>query len=234
MATKEIIKDNLFNRQLGIIDPKELDKHVLIIGAGGIGSWTALALAKTGVKKITIVDFDTVEDVNLAPQFYNMEHNGMNKAAALVERLEDECRLMDQQFYGVDTKWEEWKDREQYFETENVEIVIMAVDSMDVRMKIWSDIKYAGLGLVIDGRMAKEMLSLYAVGPSNEESVAAYEKNLYPSTEADPTPCTERAVAYNQFVIAGLITATVKHYVKKELEYKKILFDLFSMSMITS
>lgn len=233
MATKEIIKDNLFNRQLGIIDPKELDKHVLIIGAGGIGSWTALALAKTGVKKITIVDFDTVEDVNLAPQFYNADHNGMHKAEALISRLYKECQFTNQEFYCVNEAWGNWRHNE-YIEKQNVEIVIMAVDSMDVRMKIWSDIKYAGLGLVIDGRMAKEMLSLYVVIPSNEESVAAYEKNLYPSTEADPTPCTERAVAYNQFVIAGLITATVKHYVKKELEYKKILFDLFSMSMITS
>ena len=37
--------------------------------------------------------------------------------------------------------------------------------------------------------------------------VKKYQERLYPSSDVDHIDCTERAVAYNQFVIAGIIGA---------------------------
>lgn len=54
---------------------------VLIIGAGGLGSPASLYLASSGVKKITIVDADTVDLTNLQRQvIHNMSRLGVNKA----------------------------------------------------------------------------------------------------------------------------------------------------------
>lgn len=219
----------LFSRQAGIIKPEELEKHVVIVGAGGIGSWTALSLAKMGINKITIVDFDDIEDVNIAPQIYGMADIGKKKCQVLADFIN--ANMQKEIATAIDTKWEDWKERETYFEENDVEILIMAVDSMDVRLKIWGDIKYAGLGLVLDGRMMKELLSVYACRPAVEEDVKFYQENLYPSADVDPTPCTERAVAYNQFVMAGLMGTLVKHFAKGELETKKIFVDLYSFIM---
>jgi len=47
---------------------KFLAAHVLIIGAGGLGSPAALYLASAGVGKITIVDDDVVDLTNLQSQ----------------------------------------------------------------------------------------------------------------------------------------------------------------------
>ncbi|MFA5103544.1 MAG: ThiF family adenylyltransferase, partial [Candidatus Thermoplasmatota archaeon] len=58
-----------FWRQMDIVTPTDFEKfHVTIIGAGGIGSPTALAISKMGVEKITIFDNDIVEKHNLPNQ----------------------------------------------------------------------------------------------------------------------------------------------------------------------
>ena len=58
-----------FLRQLDIADPSKFkDKPVTVIGAGGIGAATAVALAKTGFENITVYDFDTLEEHNIPSQ----------------------------------------------------------------------------------------------------------------------------------------------------------------------
>lgn len=227
---KQEEKLGAFSRQSGIIRPDELNFHVFMVGAGGIGSWTALSLAKMGLKKLTVMDFDIIEEANLAPQFYNQKHNELPKVLALANRINEEVGR--EMLIGFNLKWEDYKEREQYFLENDINILIMAVDSMDARIKIWNDIKFSGLDLIIDGRMAKEMMEIFAIYPSNEEQIKFYEQHLFPSSTVEHIPCTERAVAYNQFVIAGLIGSIIKKHAKKELETKRILFDLYSLSLI--
>ena len=57
-----------------------LDSHVLIIGAGGLGSPASMYLAAAGVGKLTLVDNDTVELSNLQRQLAHAESDlGANK-----------------------------------------------------------------------------------------------------------------------------------------------------------
>lgn len=62
--------------------------HVLIIGAGGLGSPVSLYLAAAGVGKITIVDNDEIELSNLQRQIlYKRADLGLNKASVAQEAL---------------------------------------------------------------------------------------------------------------------------------------------------
>ncbi|MDL2321610.1 sulfur carrier protein ThiS adenylyltransferase ThiF [Desulfosarcina sp. OttesenSCG-928-B08] len=61
--------------------------RVGIAGAGGLGSNCAMLLARSGIKRLIIVDFDTVDASNLNRQFYLPEDIGRPKVAALGERL---------------------------------------------------------------------------------------------------------------------------------------------------
>jgi tRNA A37 threonylcarbamoyladenosine dehydratase len=55
------VDNHFFLRQLDIADPSQFkDKPVTVIGAGGIGAATVVALAKTDFENITVYDFDTV------------------------------------------------------------------------------------------------------------------------------------------------------------------------------
>jgi len=58
-----------------------------IAGAGGIGSNVAQCLVRTGVMRLRIVDFDTVDPSNLNRQFYFIDQTGKPKVIALKENL---------------------------------------------------------------------------------------------------------------------------------------------------
>ena len=77
-------------KEVGVEGQKRISQgRVLIIGAGGLGSPASLYLASSGVKKITIVDSDTVDLTNLQRQvIHNMERLGMNKAESAKVSLE--------------------------------------------------------------------------------------------------------------------------------------------------
>lgn len=69
---------------------KLLAAHVLIIGAGGLGSPAAFYLASAGVGTITLVDDDTVDLTNLQRQILHTTHRvGLSKAASGKQTLEE-------------------------------------------------------------------------------------------------------------------------------------------------
>ncbi|MGA7476318.1 MAG: molybdopterin-synthase adenylyltransferase MoeB [Thermoplasmata archaeon] len=76
--------------ELGVPGQRKLRKaKVLIVGAGGLGTPTALYLAAAGVGEIGIVDLDTVELSNLQRQvLYTTSDVGRPKVAAAKERIE--------------------------------------------------------------------------------------------------------------------------------------------------
>jgi molybdopterin-synthase adenylyltransferase len=62
--------------------------HALIVGAGGLGSPAALYLAASGVGKLTICDFDTVDLTNLQRQIIHTTQSvGINKAVSAQQTI---------------------------------------------------------------------------------------------------------------------------------------------------
>ena len=66
------------------------DSHVILFGLGGVGSYTAECLARSGVGELTIVDNDTVGLTNLNRQLEALHSTlGQNKTDAVAARLRD-------------------------------------------------------------------------------------------------------------------------------------------------
>ena len=62
-------------------------KTVGIAGAGGLGSNCAVALARVGVGKLIIADFDVLSKDNLNRQYFFLDQLGQNKAFALADTI---------------------------------------------------------------------------------------------------------------------------------------------------
>jgi tRNA threonylcarbamoyladenosine dehydratase len=75
--------------------------HVVVVGIGGVGSWVAEALARSGVGRLTLIDLDVVAESNLNRQAHaTLANLGRNKIDAMRERIHsfaDDCdvRMID-------------------------------------------------------------------------------------------------------------------------------------------
>ncbi|MCU5774664.1 tRNA cyclic N6-threonylcarbamoyladenosine(37) synthase TcdA [Erwiniaceae bacterium BAC15a-03b] len=73
------------------------EAHVCVIGIGGVGSWAAEALARTGIGAITLIDMDDVCVTNTNRQVHALRNNvGKAKTEVMAERIlaiNPECRV---------------------------------------------------------------------------------------------------------------------------------------------
>ena len=69
---------------------------VAVVGCGGLGSNVAAMLLRSGVRTLTLIDFDLVEESNLNRQLFFRDQIGQPKTEALAEtllRIDPEARL---------------------------------------------------------------------------------------------------------------------------------------------
>lgn len=81
-----------FDRMGRLVGDANMEKlfrtHVMVIGLGGVGSWTAESLARSGVGKLTVVDFDEICITNANRQLHALQGLvGRKKATIMAERL---------------------------------------------------------------------------------------------------------------------------------------------------
>lgn len=87
--TQEELHAALVERHGADIQQKLDRASVGIAGLGGLGSNIAVHLARLGVGRLVLVDFDTVDVTNLNRQHYTMKDIGVPKSLALLEQLEE-------------------------------------------------------------------------------------------------------------------------------------------------
>ena len=64
------------------------DAHVVVVGVGGVGSWAAEALARSGVGQLTLVDLDHVAESNINRQIHAVSTTvGQAKVLAMRDRI---------------------------------------------------------------------------------------------------------------------------------------------------
>jgi tRNA threonylcarbamoyladenosine dehydratase len=118
-----------------LVGKKGIDKlvnaHVLVVGLGGVGSYAAEAIGRSGVGEMTIIDGDTVDPTNRNRQLQALvSTHGQNKAQLMAERLklinpEVKLNVIDQ-FKNPDDMKEFMKQKFSY--------VIDAIDSISPKL----------------------------------------------------------------------------------------------------
>lgn len=108
-------------------------KHVAIIGLGGVGSYACEALVRSGVGKVTLIDFDEVSVSNINRQIIAMQSTiGKKKTQSAKERALDinpklEVRIIDS-FYSSELNDELF--------SEKIDFVVDAIDTMKSKIEL--------------------------------------------------------------------------------------------------
>lgn len=89
VPTKEEMQRTLEARHGKELQTKFMDGTVAICGLGGLGSNIAVALARAGVGRLILIDFDRVDISNLHRQQYKAHQIGQYKTEALMENLKE-------------------------------------------------------------------------------------------------------------------------------------------------
>ena len=102
-------------------------KRVIIFGVGGVGSWCAESLVRSGIRQLTIVDFDSVDVTNVNRQLMATTKTiGQPKVEVLKERLltinpSAEITALQQMFTA---------ENADTFHLEEYDYIIDAIDSL--------------------------------------------------------------------------------------------------------
>lgn len=188
------------SRQLDIVPPHILKVPVTIIGAGAIGSWVTLLLAKSGFESLAVFDHDEVDIVNMSSQFFGIDDIGKPKADALADRIEEMTGTV---ITSIPEKWTP--------QMKLKGIIVMAVDSMAVRKEIFEAHRgHVPASWLIDARMGAEVALLYTIDPNSSTQAEEYEKTLYTDAEAVQERCTAKSTTYCAAVLSGMVVKAVR------------------------
>lgn len=107
--------------------------HVCVIGIGGVGSWVAEALARSGINQITLIDLDDVSISNINRQIHALDSTlNESKIEVMAQRIMDinpQCKThLIEDFITPDNVHEHLSD---YFD-----VVIDAADSVKAKAAI--------------------------------------------------------------------------------------------------
>jgi sulfur carrier protein ThiS adenylyltransferase len=95
IPTKKEWDEALIKRQGEEIQKKFAGASIAICGLGGLGSNIAVSLARAGIGKLLLVDFDSVDIANLHRQQYKANQIGKYKTEALLENLKEIAPYID-------------------------------------------------------------------------------------------------------------------------------------------
>lgn len=113
--------------------------HFVIVGIGGVGTWVAEALARSGIGEITLIDMDDICITNSNRQLHTLASTiGQSKVAVIAERL----RGINPEI--VVHEVEDFVERETVAEQipASADLVVDAIDVVNVKAAIIAHCKY--------------------------------------------------------------------------------------------
>jgi len=175
--------------------------HVLIIGAGGIGSWLGHFLARAGASPY-IQDMDNYDINNIGGQLCTMNSLHKNKA----ESLKNVVDIM----LGPDNNTMSCITYEFTGDQPALPITFSCVDSMKARKEIYKS--WLALGdkreIFIDGRMGAEASQVFTATKEKDN----YMNNWFPDTEASIAPCAYKATSHIGSMTASYMMNVLTNY----------------------
>ena len=191
-----------FSRQADIV-PREriMDCTATVIGVGAIGRQVAIQLTAIGMPHLQLVDFDSVEESNLASQGYLQKDLSKPKVDATAEF----CREIN-----YDMQVEIVLDR--FKRTTPVgNCVFCCVDAITTRKHIWDAVKDK-VNFFVDGRMSAEVLRV--ITACDEKGREYYPQTLFTAEQAHAGPCTAKTTIYCANIAAGFMLAQFTKYLR--------------------
>ena len=180
-----------------------MKRKILVIGAGGIGSFLIPVLDRVGLYDITVADPDKVETKNLPYQNFSKEAVSVNKAKwqevsyDSVKNYSAYPILSEKQMQGYD-------------------LVICCVDNLGVRKTLYNtSVKW--LDLRAQGRNAA--LVSYKADPKMYDMLLAGEERSF-SCQGDSWNGSNEGVHFMQVAIAGMGAQWIQRWYQNNDEVK--------------
>ena len=128
--------------------------HVMVVGLGGVGSWAAESLARSGVGTLTIVDFDLICVTNANRQLHALRGTtGKHKSAVMAERLRlinPRCEVRPEAvFYNSDSS--------AALMAHKPDLVIDAIDNLAAKTHLIATCRAAKIPLIVSGGASGRM-----------------------------------------------------------------------------
>lgn len=204
--------------------PEKVRERIHIIGCGSVGSTIAENLARCGIKKMTLWDFDKVESHNIVNQMFGQQDIGKAKVEALKDILvginpDMELRLKPEGWNGEMLSG----------------YIFLAVDSIEIRRKIVEQhMDNTNIKAMFDTRTLLTGAQLYAANWSEYKSKKDFLNTMQFSHEeaAAETPVSAcgvtLGVATTVRIAAALSVNNFIQFVKDGKIWKLFLFDGFN------
>lgn len=214
-----LLVNNATSRFSGTEWYNEIQKsRIILAGLGGIGSWTALQLARMNPAAISMYDDDVVEQANMSGQLYRHNDVGKAKVDAMTDMIHDYTTMHS--IYAIKDKF-----------TENCEagdIMICGFDNMVARRNFfdaWHDhMLHYPTGeerakcLFIDGRLSISALQVFCITGDNDWAISEYAgKYLFSDAEAEETVCSMKQTTYLACMIGSFIVNLFTNWVANSL-----------------
>lgn len=221
---------NLIKSQ-DFFSPDMVNERIHIIGCGSVGGCIAELLARFGITRMTLYDFDIVEEKNIVNQIYDYRHVGLPKVDALASILQD---------INPGVSADLVLERDGYTNQRLSGIVFLAVDNIEVRKDIVK--RYRGnptISAMFDIRTELTGAQHYAAIWSNPAQVRDLLDSMdFTHEEAkEATPVSAcgvtLGVAPTVRAVTTLAVVNMVNYIKsgrKELK-KFVLIDAFGMTV---
>jgi sulfur carrier protein ThiS adenylyltransferase len=192
-----------YSRQKDIILPDRIANcKATVVGVGAIGRQIAVQLTAIGIPWLQIIDFDVVEESNIASQGYfedDLKRFKVHATADICHQTNPRLELhtINQRFKRT---------------TKIGNILFCCVDQIETRRLIWESVKDK-VNFFCDGRMTAEVIRILTA--SDYESRKYYPTTLFNAQEAYVGSCTAKTTIYCANIAAGLMLSQFTKYLRQ-------------------
>ncbi len=196
--------------------------HILIIGAGALGSASAEMLARSGVGKLTIVDRDILDWTNLQRQQLYTEQDvrdQLPKAVAAKRRLGKVNSLVEVETFTADVTVENAEEL-----VKGKTLIVDATDNIETRLLMNDAALKVGIPFFMGAVVASYGLT-YAIGVGEQPCLHCLLDTLPPQTLTCDTAGVISPIV--QVVASHQVTNVFKYVVGEKVDCRLKSFDLW-------
>ena len=187
--------EHRFLRTEMVLGDRALDRlsrcHVAVFGLGGVGSYAAECLARSGVGELTLVDSDTIALTNLNRQIIATRSTvGQYKVDVAAQRIHDidpDIRVTTHRcFFGPETQ--------DQFDFTQYDYVVDAIDTVTGKLEMIEQAYRAGTPIISSMGAGNKM------DPTRFEVTDIYKTSVCPLAKVMRTECRKRRIKHLKVV----------------------------------